>query len=135
MAVLDGQGVGLLVEPCRQQVDGRSQAALLDVAAGHEVLGLVAQFVSRLQVQSRGEQHPGRGEVGLGLALLPCFLGDTSPELVRVIGPLDELETGLWLLTHEDLRRTARVRALLDFLFEELKSQRPLLQGEKPRKA
>lgn len=72
---------------------------------------------------------------GLGLALLPCFLGDTSPELVRILGPLDDLETGLWLLTHEDLRRTARVRALLDFLFEELKSQRPLLQGERPRKA
>src|SRR4051794_1984852 len=46
---------------------------------------------------------------GLGLALLPCYVGDTDPGLVRVRPPpLPGTEAGLWLLTHEDLRRTAR---------------------------
>ena len=68
--------------------------------------------------------------VGLGRALLPCFLGDTAEGLRRLTPPLEELETDLWLLTHRDLRRTARVRALMDWLFEDLKDARAALAGE-----
>lgn len=68
--------------------------------------------------------------LGLGRALLPCFLGDTAEGLCRLTPPLGELETDLWLLTHRDLRRTARVRALMDWLFEDLKDARALLAGE-----
>ena len=67
---------------------------------------------------------------GLGLALLPRFLGDGDAELVRVLSLGPELASGLWLLTHRDLRRTARIRALLDFLYEELRPLRPLFEGE-----
>jgi len=66
---------------------------------------------------------------GAGLAPLPCFMGDQEEELVRVQGPLPELGVGLWLLTHRDLRRVARIRALLDHLHEELKAQQPLIEG------
>lgn len=67
---------------------------------------------------------------GLGAALLPCLLGDPDAELRRLTDPLPDLDVDLWLLTHRDLRRTARIRALLDFLFFEIKAQRPLLAGE-----
>ncbi len=66
---------------------------------------------------------------GLGLALLPRFLGDGDAALVRVLPLGSELASGLWLLTHRDLRRTARIRALLDFLYEELRPLRPLFEG------
>jgi DNA-binding transcriptional LysR family regulator len=66
---------------------------------------------------------------GLGLAVLPTFLGDAEPDLVRLLPPQAELVTDLWLLTHPDLRRTARIRACLDFLFDALKAARPLLAG------
>lgn len=66
---------------------------------------------------------------GLGLAVLPCFLGDPVPELVRLGAPVAELEGALWLLTHKDLRRTARIRAVLDSLFESLRAARPRLEG------
>ena len=69
---------------------------------------------------------------GLGLAPLPCFMGDPAAELVRVHGPLPELGVGLWLLTHRDLRRVARVRALLDHLHDTLAAQRGLLEGSGP---
>lgn len=68
---------------------------------------------------------------GIGLATLPCGLADIDPDLVRV-GPLPEDFTlDLWLLTHEDLRRTARIRAFLDFLAEALAAEAPLLEGRR----
>ncbi len=66
---------------------------------------------------------------GVGLGLLPCFLADPDPALVRLPLPAPEMETGLWLLTHEDLRRTARIRAVLDFLAEALGGERDRLEG------
>ncbi|HEX9791711.1 MAG TPA: LysR substrate-binding domain-containing protein [Kiloniellales bacterium] len=68
-------------------------------------------------------------KAGLGLALLPCFLGDAAPQLRRVRPPLPDWDTALWLLTHEDLRHVARVRALLDFLPVALAPARKSLEG------
>jgi len=70
---------------------------------------------------------------GLGVALLPCYLGDSSPDLQRIREPIAEATTDLWLLTHEDLRKTARVRALLDFLADQLGAEKDLLEGRRPR--
>lgn len=67
---------------------------------------------------------------GVGLALLPCFLGDSAPELRRVRPPLDELAGALWLLTHRDLRQVARVRAFLDVMDAELRRLRPTFEGD-----
>jgi DNA-binding transcriptional LysR family regulator len=73
-------------------------------------------------------------EAGLGLALLPCYVGDLAPGLRRVTAKaLVEPRSALWLLTHEDLRRTARIRASLDFLAKALASDRQLLEGKRPR--
>ncbi len=66
---------------------------------------------------------------GLGLAILPCFQADPDSGLQRVMDPPAELDTGLWLLTHPDLRRAARVRALLDLLYETLKAMEEQLCG------
>ena len=66
---------------------------------------------------------------GLGVALLPCFLGDHSPMLARIGAPHAELDVGLWILTHSDLRRSARVRAFMDFAGVEMARQRRALEG------
>ena len=55
-------------------------------------------------------------ESGVGLALLPVFLGDASQTLVRLEAPTHELTTGLWILTHPDLVRSARVHAFVDHI-------------------
>lgn len=55
---------------------------------------------------------------GMGLALLPGHIGDNEPELKQVL-KIDP-STSLWLLTHADLRRTARIRAFMDFMYEHL---------------
>ena len=54
--------------------------------------------------------------------LLPRFLGDASQILTRVEFPTEELTTGLWILTHPDLVRSARVHAFIDHFSEALGS-------------
>ncbi|MEZ5936270.1 MAG: LysR family transcriptional regulator [Alphaproteobacteria bacterium] len=60
-------------------------------------------------------------KAGLGLAPLPCFLGDAAPELRRTHPPIDALASELWLLTHRDLQHVARVRVFLDFAHRALR--------------
>jgi len=68
---------------------------------------------------------------GLGIAMLPCFLGDGEKKLHRVIEPTEEMTLDLWLLMHTDLRHTARVKVLMQFLQTSLKSQHSLIEGAK----
>lgn len=70
--------------------------------------------------------------LGMGLVLLPCYIGDITPGLARMTDPLPELRAAIWLLTHPDLRRTARVRAFLDFLGQRLGAQRDAFEGRLP---
>ena len=50
--------------------------------------------------------------MGLGISELACFLGDDCTELVRVWPDQVPTLRSVWLVMHEDLRRTARVRAV-----------------------
>lgn len=70
-------------------------------------------------------------KAGIGLALLPCYLGDNEPDLVSVSGPEVALTRELWLITHQDLRRTARVRAFFDVVGQGLLARRQLLEGKR----
>lgn len=69
---------------------------------------------------------------GLGAAVLPCYLADPHPGLRRLRAPGPALESELWLLTHADLRGTARVRALLEHLGAAFAGERDLLEGRAP---
>lgn len=57
---------------------------------------------------------------GLGIALLPSFVSERHPELAPLTAPLDELRTPLWIVTHADLRHTARIRAVMQTLGQAL---------------
>jgi DNA-binding transcriptional LysR family regulator len=65
---------------------------------------------------------------GLGLAAVPCLLGDSEPSLVRV-PTLGFARCDLFLVTHEQLRATSRVRAVGDFLVEVLRRNRAVIEG------
>ncbi|MGD0763093.1 MAG: LysR family transcriptional regulator [Roseiarcus sp.] len=67
--------------------------------------------------------------LGVGAALLPCFLGDPRPELTRVGAILPELDVDLWILTHADLRQSARVRAFMELAGAELAKMRKTIEG------
>jgi DNA-binding transcriptional LysR family regulator len=70
---------------------------------------------------------------GMGLVVLPCYFGDGAPGLRRAQErPLADARSALWLLTHRDLRHTARIRALMDFLASRLTAERPRIEGRQP---
>ena len=50
---------------------------------------------------------------GTVVGLLPSFMEARHPELVAVSEPIPELSVPVWMLTHPDLRQTARVRAFM----------------------
>jgi DNA-binding transcriptional LysR family regulator len=83
-----------------------------------------ANSVLALQVAARS---------GMGVAALPCYLADPDSGLRRLRPPLADMEVSLWLLTHPDLRRVARVRTVLDFVARSLARHRALIEGRKGR--
>lgn len=67
---------------------------------------------------------------GLGLAVLPCYLADGEPDLLRLLGPREVVLRDLWLVLHRDSRRIARVRAFVDHFAEEVAAQAQQLHGD-----
>jgi len=57
---------------------------------------------------------------GFGIAVLPCIVADSDPDLVRCIPPRANHDRTLWLFTHERVRHTPRVRTVIDFLYDKL---------------
>ncbi len=66
---------------------------------------------------------------GIGIAALPCYLADPDARLRRVAPPIDAMASSLWLLTHPDLKRVARIRAFLDFIAAALTAHRRTFEG------
>ncbi|MEX0284500.1 MAG: LysR family transcriptional regulator [Paracoccaceae bacterium] len=66
---------------------------------------------------------------GMGMSYLPWFVSDWIGDLVPMPGTDPFLDRSLWLLLHSDLRRTNRVRLLVDHLARELTALRPKFLG------
>jgi DNA-binding transcriptional LysR family regulator len=67
---------------------------------------------------------------GLGLAMLPALVGSAEPELLCVWRPRPQVAEPFTVLVHPDLRNVPRVRAMLDFLGEEVATIRALFLGD-----
>jgi DNA-binding transcriptional LysR family regulator len=59
--------------------------------------------------------------LGLGVGLLPLFLGEARRDVVRLTEPIDECTTELWLLVHPEAKRLRRVGAVYSHLAQTLK--------------
>ena len=69
---------------------------------------------------------------GIGLAYLPCFMGDGDQRLERYRPPDRTHDLGLWLVYHPDLRRSRRVRLFRDHMVAQIGLQRSLFEGTGP---
>jgi len=69
---------------------------------------------------------------GLGVSILPCFMGDTDPLLERYRAPDPAFNLGLWVLLHPDLKRTARVLAFRDHMVQAIDEKKTLFEGACP---
>jgi DNA-binding transcriptional LysR family regulator len=66
---------------------------------------------------------------GTGRGVLPCYVGDGHPLLERVTRPIPEIAAEYWIIVHRDLRRSACVRAVINWMKALFAEQREVLAG------
>lgn len=86
--------------------DAPQQKWLLAAAAGHEIV---------LRTNDLENQASAAG-AGVGVAVLPHFLGDADPKLMRYAAAPMPVRRDLWLVVHRDLRHAPAIRAVMEFL-------------------
>jgi DNA-binding transcriptional LysR family regulator len=111
--------------------------------AGHDVIGFDQSLGAVpgalwLQDHATGAQIVMRANsivaasnaaiVGMGIAVLPCFIADAEPALQRLT-PLALGERDIYLVVHPDLARIARIRAVMEFIIERFKRDALLWTG------
>jgi DNA-binding transcriptional LysR family regulator len=88
--------------------DAPQQKWLTATAAGHEIVLRTNDL----------ENQACAARACVGLAVLPDFLGDADPKLMRyAVAPIP-VRRDLWLVVHRDLRNAPAVRAVMEFLTE-----------------
>jgi DNA-binding transcriptional LysR family regulator len=120
-----------------EDMDSRALYARPWVALGDNLAGLKAARFVRERVAPENIVYKVNTvlglaeavEAGTGIGPLPCFIADAKPNLVRLSEVNPEFSAGLWLLTHPDLRQSARVRAFMDFMAAEIGKQRRWIEG------
>ena len=125
-------------------IEARGQPSQMQDIAGHDLIGFPrsetplgpiwwfsrAEKSARIALRSSSvASRAAAAREGLGLAALPCIMGDTESGLVRVFGPdvLGSLE--LWLMARNDLAQLAHVRAVMEFVVDAVKRHKARLEG------
>lgn len=81
----------------------------LHAAAGPRPIVCEVSDITSQQVAAR---------TGIGVANLPCFMGDHDPELVRLPFQGEGFSREIWLVLHAEMKRTQPIRAVADFIAE-----------------
>lgn len=67
---------------------------------------------------------------GAGLAILPCFMAETSPELNVLLPDEVSIVRQFWITARQEQRQLSKVRLLWDFLRDAIGANRDFLMGE-----
>lgn len=73
---------------------------------------------------------------GLGVGILPCYLGDSCPDVARVatgVAPLAALDA--WVVAHPDMRNVEKIRAFMKFVAHCFDKNASLVKGLRPQKS
>jgi len=65
----------------------------------------------------------------MGIASLPCYIGDSDSDIMRIPNVHAVPSEWLWVLTHKGMAKNARVRTLIDFLAKAFVKHEDLLSG------
>jgi DNA-binding transcriptional LysR family regulator len=70
-------------------------------------------------------------KAGIGIARMPCYLPDImcDTSVKRLPIELPPSDWGVWVLSHVDLRNTAKIRCFREFLIERLLQRKSLFEG------
>jgi DNA-binding transcriptional LysR family regulator len=116
----------------------RHSVALLDIETRqHVTKGWLEKVAPDARVAARCNSMTAlvsAAKSGVGLVALPVIVADGEDDLVIVFGPVSDLTTDFYLLIHQDMRRTPRIRVFFDFVIENLPTVRSLFsEGKLPR--
>jgi DNA-binding transcriptional LysR family regulator len=71
---------------------------------------------------------------GWGIGAHSCVAAAQFPNLIRVLPEIEVTRQEMWLIVHSDLRRSARIRAVYDFLADRITEQRAAFEGRAENK-
>ncbi|MBV9842910.1 MAG: LysR family transcriptional regulator [Sphingomonadaceae bacterium] len=135
---------GLRLYAARTYLAGRPAVRTAADLPNHRLIGYIPDFVYAPELDYLDEISPGlapglrsssinaqyrMAAAGAGIAVLPCFIGDSEPRLARVL-PALRLQRSFWLVTHEDTRHFERIRRFGDWLLGVVRERQGLLAGE-----
>jgi len=72
---------------------------------------------------------------GLGIAVLPSIVADAEADLIQCVPPKAGHGRSMWLVTHERVRQSPRVRAAIDFLYDRLTAHIRMLADRRAAEA
>lgn len=70
---------------------------------------------------------------GLGLTMLPCFIADQYSGIIRAPFSTPIPDRSIWLLLHNDLKSTGRIRAFVDYIADRIVADKQAFRGEHQR--
>jgi len=62
-----------------------------------------------------------------GVGVMPCCIGEGDDKLIKLLPAIKEVETSLWVLTHPDVQKSAKVKAFSRHVSKRLREKQPLL--------
>ncbi|MEL6572632.1 MAG: LysR family transcriptional regulator [Pseudomonadota bacterium] len=68
-------------------------------------------------------------QTGIGVTRMPCFIGDQTKGVVRLPDVPLMPYLSVWVLTHVDLRKVARIATFMQFVGDRLQQLRPVFVG------
>jgi DNA-binding transcriptional LysR family regulator len=70
---------------------------------------------------------------GIGIGLLPCFVGDALPALIKVLKIKNMLAIDIWLVSTKGNQKLPKVRVFFDFFTAQIRADNDLFSGTRPR--
>ncbi|MCK4987062.1 MAG: hypothetical protein KAS40_16135, partial [Desulfobacterales bacterium] len=92
-----------------------------EALAGLPLIKWLRKYVPSKAIVASSDKLTGLYKIaqqGLGIAPLPHYVGDPDPDLVKVMDLPRRFHRNIWILTHPDLRHTARIRAFMKFMYK-----------------
>lgn len=98
-----------------QYADMPHQKWMIEAAGARRIVAEVSDITSLCAA----------AKTGIGVASLPCFLGDAEAELQRVNENVEmaPFSREIWIVVHADLRHTPQIRATMDYVINVIAKQ------------
>ena len=94
---------------------------------------LESLFTTR-NIKHRSNSHMEMVEAtraGIGCSVLSCLIADSDEDLQQLLPGKIYNDQDIWLVTHADIHKNARIRAIFDFLVEALEEDAEKIRGER----